>query len=43
MSPRSAEPRTALERGREAFDHQAWADAEALLSDADREDPLGLG
>ena len=42
MSPRSAEPRTALERGRDSFDRQAWADAHALLSEADRDEPVGL-
>ena len=42
MSPRSTGPRTALERGRESFDRQAWADAHALLSEADRDEPVGL-
>lgn len=31
-----------LDRGREAFERQAWADAYALLSGADREARLGL-
>lgn len=30
-----------LQRGRESFRRQAWADAEAQLSAADREDPVG--
>jgi DNA-binding NarL/FixJ family response regulator len=42
MSPRTPEPRTPLERGRESFDRQAWADAHALLSEADRDEPVGL-
>ncbi|HET9878375.1 MAG TPA: LuxR C-terminal-related transcriptional regulator [Candidatus Limnocylindria bacterium] len=32
---------TMLQRGRESFRRQAWADAEAQLSAADREDPVG--
>ena len=42
MPQRSSPPTTSLERGREAFDRQAWADARDLLSTADREAPLGL-
>jgi DNA-binding CsgD family transcriptional regulator len=42
MSPRSATPRTALELGRESYDRQAWADAHALLSEADREGSIEL-
>ena len=41
MPPRSTAPSTTLERGRESFRRQAWADAEAQLSAADREDPIG--
>ena len=40
MPSRTTAP-TSLAQGREAFDQQAWADAEALLSAADGEDPLG--
>ena len=39
MPSRTTAP-TTLAQGREAFDQQAWADAEALLSAADGEDPL---
>jgi len=42
MPQRSTAPRTALDRGRAAYDRQAWADARDLLSAADRETPLGL-
>lgn len=41
MSPRSAAPPTTLERGRASFDRQAWADAHALLSAADGDEPIG--
>ena len=34
---------TALERGRAAFDHWAWADAYAALTEAAGEEPLGRG
>jgi DNA-binding CsgD family transcriptional regulator len=40
MPQRSTAPPTNLERGREAFDRQAWADARDLLSAADHEAPL---
>jgi ATP/maltotriose-dependent transcriptional regulator MalT len=40
MPSRSTELRATLQRGREAFRRQAWADAEALLSAADREGPI---
>ena len=40
MPQRATAPRTTLERGRDAFDRQAWADARGLLSAADREAPL---
>ena len=42
MPQRSTAPHTALDRGRAAYDRQAWADARDLLSAADRETPLGL-
>jgi DNA-binding CsgD family transcriptional regulator len=42
MPSRSTARRTKLQQGREAFDHQAWADAEALLTAADRESPIDL-
>src|SRR5437899_10642995 len=32
---------TALERGRQAFADDSWADAYGALTDADRESPLG--
>ena len=41
MPQRSTAPPTTLDRGRAAFDRQAWADARDLLSAADREAPLG--
>ena len=41
MPSRSTAPPTTLQQGRESFSRQAWADAEALLSAAEREDPLG--
>ena len=41
MPARSAAPRATLQQGRESFRRQAWADAEAQLSSADGEDPLG--
>jgi ATP/maltotriose-dependent transcriptional regulator MalT len=41
MPARSTASPTALQRGREAFGRQEWADAETLLSTADREDPIG--
>ena len=34
---------TSLQRGRAAYDRQAWAEAYAALSDADRESPLDAG
>jgi DNA-binding CsgD family transcriptional regulator len=40
MSARSTAPRTTLQQGRESFRRQAWADAEAQLSAADREEPI---
>ena len=40
MPARSAARRTTLQQGRESFRRQAWADAEALLSAADRAEPL---
>ena len=40
MPQRSTAPPTNLERGREAFDRQAWADARDHLSAADREASL---
>ena len=42
MPQRSTAPPTALDRGREAYDRQAWADARDLLLAADREAPLAL-
>ena len=42
MPQRSTAPHTTLDRGRAAYDRQAWADARDLLSAADREAPLGL-
>jgi DNA-binding CsgD family transcriptional regulator len=41
MPARSTALRTTLQQGRESFRHQAWADAQAQLSAADREDPIG--
>ena len=41
MPERSTATRTALEQGRESFRRQAWADAEAQLSAADAEQPIG--
>jgi DNA-binding CsgD family transcriptional regulator len=41
MPARSTAPRTALELGRESFRRQSWADAEAQLSAADLEEPIG--
>ncbi len=42
MLPGSAAPITLLEQGRDSFRRRAWADAYALLSAADREEPIGL-
>ena len=42
MPQRATAQPTSLERGRESFDRQAWADARDLLSAADREAPLPL-
>jgi DNA-binding NarL/FixJ family response regulator len=42
MPARSTVSPTTLQRGREAYGRQAWADAQALLAAADREEPLGL-
>ena len=42
MPQRSTAPQTALDRGRAAYDRQAWADARDLLSAADRETSLGI-
>jgi DNA-binding NarL/FixJ family response regulator len=41
MPQRATAPATTLERGREAFDRRAWADAHELLVAADGEMPLG--
>ena len=41
MPQRSTAPHTTLDRGRAAYDRQAWADARDLLSAADREASLG--
>lgn len=41
MPARSTASRTTLQQGRESFRRQAWADAEAQLAAADREDPMG--
>jgi ATP/maltotriose-dependent transcriptional regulator MalT len=40
MPPRSTARRTTLQEGRESFRRQAWADAQELLSAADREEPI---
>lgn len=40
MPARSTALRTTLQQGRESFRRQAWADAQAQLSAADREDPI---
>ena len=42
MRQRSTAPQTALDRGRTAYDRQAWADARDLLSAADREVSLAV-
>ncbi len=42
MSPREPAPRTTLDRARAAFDRLAWADAHALLAEADRHEPIPL-
>ena len=42
MPQRSTAPQTALDRGRTAYDRQAWADARDLLSAADREVSLAV-
>jgi DNA-binding NarL/FixJ family response regulator len=42
MPQRSTAPLTALDRGRTAYDLQAWADARDLLLAADREASLGV-
>jgi DNA-binding NarL/FixJ family response regulator len=41
MPARPTALRPTLQQGRESFRRQAWADAEAQLSAADREDPIG--
>ncbi len=41
MTSRASQHRTTLRRGREAFSRRAWADADALLSASDRDEPLG--
>jgi DNA-binding CsgD family transcriptional regulator len=41
MPRRSTAPRSTLKQGRESFRRQAWADAEAQLSAADADDPIG--
>ena len=42
MPQRSTAPQATLDRGRAAYDRQAWADARDLLSAADREASLGV-
>ena len=42
MPSRASAPRKTVERGRDAFDRLEWADAHALLSEADLEHPIGL-
>jgi DNA-binding NarL/FixJ family response regulator len=42
MPQRSTAPQTTLDRGRAAYDRQAWADARDLLSAADRDSSLAV-